>query len=158
MIRSSGPSAVWRFGGRLRDLSPWVVVRFGCLASWSCVGRSYGGDVPYVTDTSGEERSGQKGGMEEKVEQRKNHGAMRENLTRVIINGAVRTSPGLRCNRAVAILALAWQPGPHAWKPRVSLSHFRAGAVAAARLRSSVGSRRLPACAVCPLVAFRVCP
>ena len=48
--------------------------------------------------------------------------------------------------------------GPSRREPCVSLSHFRAGLVAAARLRSRWGSRRLADCAVRPVVACRVCP
>ena len=48
--------------------------------------------------------------------------------------------------------------GPLRREPCVSLSHFSAGLVAAARLRSRWGSRRLADCAVRPVVACRVCP
>ena len=48
--------------------------------------------------------------------------------------------------------------GPSRREPCVSLSHFCAGLVAAARLRSRWGSRRLADCAVRPVVACRVCP
>ena len=113
--------------------------------------------APLGCVASGEERSGQQGCMAAKrLAKKKNRHepCAKRPLKMLTLSSCSNNNSG----GGRAPLQVCGVSGPSRREPCVSLSHFCAGLVAAARLRSRWDSRRLADCAVRPVVACRVCP